>query len=74
MQPSGKQFSKTDQITHSWVKFQVFLYPRFLFYLKTHHPTHPPPTISIIIIFLFVCGVNFYLTESVISRWPLFAL
>ena len=40
MQPSGKQFSQTDQITHSWVKFQVFFYPRFLFYMKTHHPHH----------------------------------
>ena len=68
MQPSGKRFSKTDQITHSWVKFQLFLYPWFLFYMKTHHPHR-------IHYYYFLClGVNFYLTESVISRWPLFAL
>lgn len=56
MQPSGKQFSKTDQITHSWVKFQVFLYPRFLFYLKTHHPTHPPHHIHYYYFFVCVWG------------------
>ena len=32
MQPSGKQFSKTDQITHSWVKFQVFFFFLFFFF------------------------------------------
>ena len=54
--------------------FRYSYIPDFYFTWKcTTQPTHPA-TISIIIFLLFVCGVNFYLTESVISRWPLFAL